>query len=350
MKKIAVISLHFGFWVFFIFAIYFALDLWLFQELVIFKKAPMPFSSFGNGMRSDEPWLTTWIYLVVCFVLPFYLSYFFIKPKLINNKKYLLLFIIFVAIITLFSLIFVLDNKSKTAQPVALTIVFLFVSISFISGVVIKYLIDYGELKRQKELAEKHQTDTELVLLKSQLNPHFLFNTLNNIDILILKDAEKASIYLQKLSDIMRFMLYETSEKLISLSLEIDYIRRYIDLQKIRTSNSSYINFTSRGKVEGLKIAPMIFIPFIENAFKHTSNKKMKDAIKIQFDFSTESVQFTCENYKNNKGTINQTKSGLGINLITQRLNLLYKDKYTLEIENTDNKYFVSLNIDLNEN
>ena len=186
--------------------------------------------------------------------------------------------------------------------------------------------------------------------MKSTISPHFLFNTLNNIDILITKDSEKASVYMKKLSDILRFILYETHDELIPMSLELEYIEKYIELQKIRTSNESFVNLRVLGKADEINIAPMIYIPFIENAFKHTFNKKAIDAINIQFDFLADTIKFTCENLKNKSGNLVQKQSGLGINLIQQRLNLLYKDKHTLKIENLEEKYSVVLTIQVNEN
>src|ERR1044071_687955 len=114
----------------------------------------------------------------------------------------------------------------------------------------------------------------ELALIKSQINPHFLFNTINNIDVLIAKDSAKASEYLNKLSGILRYMIYETRNEKISLAGELDYIEKYLELQKIRTANPDYVNFQISGEANNLKIAPMILFPFIENAFKHTENKK----------------------------------------------------------------------------
>ena len=133
----------------------------------------------------------------------------------------------------------------------------------------------YDEIKLKEGLAkEKH--DMELALIKSQINPHFLFNTINNIDFLITKDSTKASEYLNKLSDILRYMVYETKTEKIPLTTELNYIEKYLELQRIRTSNADYVSFEVIGNANNLMIAPMILFPFIENAFKHTeSNKKL---------------------------------------------------------------------------
>jgi two-component system, LytTR family, sensor kinase len=185
-------------------------------------------------------------------------------------------------------------------------------------------------------------------LVKSQLDPHFLFNTINNIDILILKNATQASDYLNKLSDIMRFMLYETKTDRISLSSELEYIKKYIELQKIRTANSNYIKLSVTGTCEGKTIAPMVFIPFIENAFKHTTNKKLEHAITISISIEENVISFICENKYNTTSKKEQENNGLGNDLIQKRLNLIYPEKHKLNIINQNGLYSVYLVINGN--
>ena len=235
-------------------------------------------------------------------------------------------------------------SPSRVLYAIQLMLIFGF------CGAIMKIFFKWFEDLKYKQELEKKNLQTELALLKSQISPHFLFNTLNNIDVLISKDSEKASRYMKKLSDILRFMLYETKGESLPMSLELEYIEKYIELQKIRTSNDSFVSFNIKGKADELNVAPMIFIPFIENAFKHTTNKKSIDAIKIQFDILDDTINFRCENLKNKGGNLVQKQSGLGINLIEQRLNLLYKDKHVLKIKNSEEKYSVSLSIQMNEN
>ena len=152
----------------------------------------------------------------------------------------------------------------------------------------------------------------EMALIKSKLDPHLLFNTINNIDALILKDAVEASNYLNKLSDIMRFMLYETMAEKILLSQEIEYIEKYIALQKIRTANVNYVHFTVTGNIGNKFIAPMVFIPFIENAFKHTNNKKLENAITVNIIITDKTIQLVCENKFDSKPKVKQTEQRFG--------------------------------------
>lgn len=291
------------------------------------------------------------IILLLVSIPIFYLSLYIITPKFlfkrtpINYLRYIGLFtlyvlavyLLFVQVIMRFTLygFFGTPYEIKILVPIILMFGF--------GGTLYAYVEKSRKDKLDRLSLEKQNYELELNILKSTISPHFLFNTLNNIDVLITKDSEKASIYLKKLSDILRFMLYETKGELIPMSLELEYIEKYIELQKIRTSNVDFVNYTINGKADGLNIPPMIFIPFIENAFKHASNKKTIDAIKIQFEFSNDSIKFYCENFKNKSGAIIQKQSGLGINLIEQRLELLYKDRHTLTIKNTEDKYFISL-------
>lgn len=220
--------------------------------------------------------------------------------------------------------------------------------VALISGVIALvmkgFIIWFIEIKLKEELQQKNH-EMELNLVKSQLDPHFLFNTLNNIDVLILKDPEKASNYLNGLSDIMRFMLFETKADQITLAKEIEYIEKYIELQKIRTSNPNFVNFTTQGNISNQSIAPLLFIPFIENAFKHTNNKKLENAISIQIKVEDNTVSLLCTNKIDPKINANAASNGLGNQLIEKRLNLLYPEKHELEIDSTNQTYSVHLTI-----
>jgi two-component system, LytTR family, sensor kinase len=182
-------------------------------------------------------------------------------------------------------------------------------------------------------------------LVKSQLNPHFLFNTIHNIDVLIEKDASKASSYLNKLSDIMRFMLYETKPSKIPLIKEWAYLEKYIELQKIRISNSKSVQYSWQGEVENVMIAPMLLIPFVENAFKHAEGVKSDDAIVIGLKVEKNCIYFDCKNRFLSKNKENEEYGGLGNDLINKRLQLLYGKKHELKISENENFYQVNLTL-----
>ena len=212
-------------------------------------------------------------------------------------------------------------------------------------GLLIKGFIKWFADIKLKEDLNKKNFDTELALIKSQINPHFLFNTINNIDILIEKNPVKASNYLNKLSDIMRFMLYETKTEKIPLSKELNYIEKYIELQKIRTANPDFVHYSIDGNTEGVFIAPMLLIPFIENAFKHSEGVKTGNVIAINVLITNDLIQFNCRNKYVLNNTIKEENSGLGNDLIQKRLALLYPNTHTLTIDNKENIYEVCLSI-----
>lgn len=210
---------------------------------------------------------------------------------------------------------------------------------------VILWMIDLSE----KRALQKRQLKSEnaLLLLKAQLNPHFLFNSLNNIDILIEESPKVASDYLKKLSDILRYVLYETKEDETTLAREIEQIGNYIELQRIRTSNTDYVDFKVQGDAGEQKIVPMIFLPFIENAFKFSKNKVKEHAIDIRFEITGDEVQMTCRNYYEVQYLNVIQNEGLGIETIRQRLQLIYPKSHSLDIQEEENWFTVQLKITL---
>ncbi len=289
-------------------------------------------------------------------IIGFYLFYFILFDKFLTKKKILKLVLTALVIIVLTPLllegIVLITNPNFNGELIGPAIAMSVITcVHGILGLVLKGFITwYQEIKVKVALTKKNY-ETEIALIKAQINPHFLFNTINNIDILIQKDPVKASEYLNKLSDIMRFMLYETKTDRISLTKELSYIEKYVELQKIRTTNSNYVKYDVIGEAANILIEPMLFIPFIENAFKHSENKKLKDAIKINFTIEKDKIKFECENVYPNEMNLKPEYGGLGNDLIQRRLELLYPNKHTFEIINKNGIYKVHLLISLkNEN
>ncbi|MDN3580144.1 sensor histidine kinase [Mucilaginibacter flavus] len=288
----------------------------------------------------------------------FYLFYFLFFPVYLSNRKVFLFAIggLLVTSLTTVAEFFFLRALTPAVfnnnQHLGLVIgdIFLKVVYSAVAACLIRGFINwYADIRYKKDL-ERKNLEIELALLKAQINPHFLFNTLNNIDVLIEKDAQRASIYLKKLSDILRFTLYESPLAQIELKQEINYIKQYIELQKIRTANPDFVELTLNGDPDNLKIAPMLFIPYIENAFKHSTNKKISKAIEISIGVLGNTVIFTCSNAYDEAGALKQQHSGLGLELISNRLNLLYKDAYVLDISQADGRFTVTLAINQHGN
>lgn len=216
-----------------------------------------------------------------------------------------------------------------------------------ILGLVIRGFVKwYDDSRINDELNRKNQ-EMELALMKAQIHPHFLFNTLNNIDILIQKDAAKASGYLNELSEILRYLLYETKTGRVCLEKELLYIRRYIDLQRIRTTNPNYVHYEVKGDPGSVLVEPMLFMPFIENAFKHAHNKKVEHAIEIRFEILKDRIRFECENAYHPGPQVRPDHGGLGNDLIGRRLTLLYPGKHTYRVSDENGIYKTNLDLAL---
>jgi two-component system, LytTR family, sensor kinase len=212
---------------------------------------------------------------------------------------------------------------------------------SSILGVVAGSLKRSAAVKKEVEKLEKHNVKTELELLKAKINPHFLFNTINNIDGLIAKEPAFASKYLNQLCDLLRFMVYEANSDKIALVDEIDYIKKYVELQRIRSANPNFVNLSISGEILEQKIPPMLFISIVENAFKYVVGKSKDKAIDMIFDISSSAVEFTCRNSYSRDAAANSEKGGQGISLMTQRLDLLYGKRYKIDTKiNQEEMYY----------
>jgi two-component system LytT family sensor kinase len=199
--------------------------------------------------------------------------------------------------------------------------------------------------KHQKEL-EKEKLNSELALLKNQISPHFFFNTLNNIYSLISINAEDSRKAVLKLSKLMRYLLYDSEHGNTKLSNEIDFMNNYIDLMKLRMSNKINLNVLFPAKYEDINIPPLIFIPFIENAFKHGISYREKSFINISMTTEKGSVKFRCANSLIKISDENEPgQSGIGLENVTKRLNLLFPGKHELKIDKTDTEFDVRLQI-----
>jgi two-component system, LytTR family, sensor kinase len=205
----------------------------------------------------------------------------------------------------------------------------------------------YFKIKKQQEAIDKKQLESELSLLKSQINPHFLFNVLNSIYALALKKSDYAPEIVLKLSDIMRYMLYETKHEKVALDKEIDMIENYIEIEKVRIGSHQQIAFAVSGDMHANVIAPVLLIPFVENAVKHGIDSMSENAyVHISVNIGSGELQFNCiNNYKE----MNAKKiGGIGLENVKKRLELIYPEKHTLIVKNENSIFTVSLNIMLN--
>jgi two-component system, LytTR family, sensor kinase len=201
--------------------------------------------------------------------------------------------------------------------------------------------------KSQKEnliLLEEKKT-AQLAFLKNQVNPHFIFNTLNNIYSLVSSKSEKALPSIEKLSQLMRYMYKDSDAPQVSLENEIDYITSFIDLQSIRLSNKESVQHSFSGNISQHCIAPLLLIPFIENMFKHGILNQVEKPLQINITIDNGTLHLTTSNFIN---TLHKDESsGIGLDNVKKRLALLYPDKHTLKIEVTENMYTTNLQIKL---
>jgi LytS/YehU family sensor histidine kinase len=195
---------------------------------------------------------------------------------------------------------------------------------------------------------ENENLKTELAFLRSQVSPHFMFNVMNNMVALARKKSDALEPSLIKLSSLLRYMLYETDEDKVLLEKEVEYLQSYIDLQVQRFGKKVKVNVQMDEIDASYFIEPMLLIPFVENAFKHGTGLIENAEINIELKAKHNVLQFTVGNkYNNQEGEIKDKTSGIGLQNVRRRLNLLYRKAHTLLITNKENRYIVSLQLNL---
>ncbi|OOV19328.1 sensor histidine kinase [Flavobacterium sp. LM4] len=297
------------------------------------------------------------IHMTLC-----YLNILVFMPFLVYRKKYILyvlsvLATIFLMVVIKFNLTYLLITHQvwpegpETIQKLTLNYTIdmmmgeLYV-MTFVTA--IKITLDFKKEQKRVTDLEKSQLETELLFLKSQISPHFFFNTLNNIYSLSVEKSNKTPKIVLKLSELMRYMLYDTKGKKQSLENEILCIQNYLDLERIRNDERLEINMAVSGDIHDKEISPVILLTFIENAFKHGVNKNTgKVKIDITFKVKEDFLHFTISNPKpqitGHKDNFNKS-SGIGLENVKKRLELGYnKNDYKLSFKNKKNIFVVKL-------
>lgn len=301
------------------------------------------------------------IHMTLC-----YFNIYYLMPRLVYKRKFVIytfsiLLSIFVMVFLKFNLTYFLISTNVWPEgPETSTFTFDYVTqmmlgelyvVSFVTA--IKITIDWFQESKRATKLEKSQLESELRFLRAQISPHFFFNTLNNIYSLSIEKSNKAPETILKLSQLMRYMLYETKGRKQSLMKEILCIQDYLDLERIRYGNSVEINMNVSGKIEGKKIAPMLLLTFIENCFKHGADKSL-DKVHINIDFNVINnflyfkVTNTLPPKNTNEEKVFNNPGGIGITNVRKRLELGYsKDEYDLKTYESDDMYVVELKIKL---
>jgi sensor histidine kinase YesM len=312
----------------------------------------------------DLPWLSgihIWgdlgYYLLsrIFLLIQFYICYFWLVPSYLARKKTFLFSLILICLIAVvaFAGIITLEiaHGIQVGEPfhfhynlrMQLSAMFA-VMVASAFGIIFRIITSwYDEIQKRAQL-EEEKLRSELMLLKAQVNPHFLFNTLNNIDSLIASNQAKASESLIKLSGLMRYVIYEAVNETVPLEKEIEYLKAYIDLQSLRYADNSAIRLEITGNAGNITIAPMLFIPFIENSFKHSGAAGIRQGLIIKLIIKEKEIEFFCQNHiALSEKPIE--KGGFGLQNIQKRLTLQYPDKHELTIDQTKDRYLVLLKI-----
>jgi sensor histidine kinase YesM len=294
------------------------------------------------------------------FALAVYLNIYLLIPKFLKTKNYifytfwLLITLALSAILIQLFFVFALYPQGFTVQMERMFPTHFFTA-AFYVGItsLFKFVKDWLQLQEMTlriTQIEREKLEAELNTLKSQLNPHFLFNSLNNIYSLALANSPKTPEIILKLSDLMRHVLYESRENFIPVKDELNFLSNFIELQKIRLNNQIDIQYTIEGNVPELKVIPLIFEPFIDNAFKHgLRNPATSPYIHIAIHFECKTMRFRIENnFSNTPATKTPKSSGIGLKNIERRLEFLYSPgKYKYEINRTNNTFAVILEVEL---
>ncbi len=348
---------------------------------IVFLSLPLLFISGQPEASNISSVLFSISYFVffVTYISVFYFNAYFLVPKFYLQKKFIIYFSIILLLAFLVSVIKPFDNllssnrqvhlpeRENNIQPfreppnregfrlppdmqqndrpkrIDAISIFLFVMVIGISAVV-SITQRWYQTEQRATRAEADKANAELSFLKAQINPHFLFNMLNNIYSLAVTKNENTADCIMKLSNIMRYVTDEATEDYVPLQNEINCIADYIGLQRMRLGDKVNIDLEINGDVENKKIAPLILMSFIENIFKYGISKHEPTGIEIKLFAETRSITFFCRN-KIFSSTINEERKGVGIDNAKKRLEYLYHDKHFLNITRENGFYEVQLTL-----
>ncbi|MBL7921763.1 MAG: histidine kinase [Bacteroidia bacterium] len=291
----------------------------------------------------------------------FYLNYYFFVDKFYFTKKYVLYAIVIVAVIIVSfpvtdAIVFGLNDlpapiehegHHKHHDRPSLLLVFMNKKLYLFLFVFVASL--FLRIRQHLKVIQQEKTTSELSFLKAQINPHFLFNTLNSIYSLSLQKSDDAPQAIVKLSSMMRYVLKETKDDYVALDSELNYLRDYVELQKLRIDKKVKFKFDIERNGTEQKIAPLILIPFIENAFKYGVNSEENSSISIKVNVNQKQLFLYIHNNKVKNMFAENLSTNLGIENTRKRLDLLYPGKYELNISDLEKEFIVNLSLQLND-
>lgn len=308
----------------------------------------------GHNLFSINPFLQNFSRTVLL-LLFFYLNFYVLLPKLyFSNKKiyfFITIILCFAVIYSISNILFPFDFVPKTHSennpPMKPNQLFHLFESGFFQFIIVLFLSYLLKINKRFEVIKQEKQTAEISYLKVQINPHFLFNTLNSLYALTIIKSDEAPNAVLKLSNMMRYVVTESSQDYVPLSKEINYIKDYVSLQKLRMNDDVNFSFNFMGDENGKAIAPLILIPFIENAFKYGLNPDEDSEIVIEIAV----VDFSLTLITRNKMVVHEISEDLktetGIDNTKKRLEFIYPNKHLLEISEHNNDYIVRLNINL---
>lgn len=325
--------------------------------VILFFMSVMNVLEFYNGIGILYAFIAT----LFTFSFPIYTNLYILVPRyFIQNKiatyVFLLLIIILISLFFLaISLQYVwqmygskLPYTTGDRDPHSiLNIISAIVAITlFVSGTTSLSLFRrWMTSDRQIHELENATMQTELEQLKNQINPHFLFNMLNNANILVKENPDEASLVLSRLNELLQYQLNDSSKNDVLLSADITFLTSFLELEKIRRDNFEF-TVSQHGPIDNKLIPPLLFIPFVENAVKHNPDSENLSYVHLHFEINSETLIFTCINSKPTP-SVKTENGGLGLSNIKRRLELLFPNKHTLELTDSETKYTVKLHLQL---
>lgn len=286
-----------------------------------------------------------------------YITNYILIPKLLYKKQYVIFLFVFVVMIFTSSIVKMnilgrlinnpalinwTDNLRGSIYNNILPHFFL-----VIAGAAIKLLFDYGKLQQRMAETAKEKAEAELNFLKSQINPHFVFNSLNSVYFLINKENIAAREALHKFSEMLRYQLYEINDKKIPIEKEILYLKDYMHLQQLRKDEKYNVQFYCAPDVKGFSVEPLLLVPFVENAFKYISHhSQQSNFVKVDMLRVNGHFVFSVVNSKDDQPST-EKQGGIGLTNVKRRLELLYPGRYELKIDDHKGQFSVQLNLEL---
>ncbi|MCX6288071.1 MAG: histidine kinase [Bacteroidetes bacterium] len=291
-------------------------------------------------------------------VIVYYFNYLFLIPKYLFNKKFLAYILVILLMLVIscilvdlyyYFIVSVVQNWHHRPEPIFSRGMWvpLFPLLTGIAiGISIRLAKEWARIEKERRELQGEKLLSELAFLKSQVNPHFLFNTLNNICSLARKKSDDTEPAIIKLSQIMRYMITDSRQDKVGLEEEVEYLNNFIELQKIRLAEKVDIRFDIEGDLSAIQLEPLLLIPFVENAFKHGVSYNGKSSINIELKTGSGELSFMVENSKPSvKDIMKLDEPGIGLKNVRRRLELLYPGKHQLEIRDSESLYHIMLKI-----